>query len=76
MSLEDAIRQLDDGPATEKLVVPSAGTHIILPSYYTPQNYGLIDPNTSDGRVVFMLPWEGRTLAGTTGMRQLMILRL
>lgn len=27
---------------------------------------GLIDPSTSDGRVMFFLPWEGRTLAGTT----------
>ena len=27
---------------------------------------GLLDPNTSDGRVIFMLPWQGRTIAGTT----------
>ena len=27
---------------------------------------GLLDPNTSDGRVIFFLPWEGRTIAGTT----------
>ena len=27
---------------------------------------GLIDPSTSDGRVIFFLPWQGRTLAGTT----------
>lgn len=27
---------------------------------------GLIDPNTSDGRVIFFLPWQGQTIAGTT----------
>ncbi|KAJ1954621.1 mitochondrial glycerol-3-phosphate dehydrogenase [Dispira parvispora] len=27
---------------------------------------GLIDPNTSDGRVIFFLPWQGHTIAGTT----------
>ena len=27
---------------------------------------GLIDPATSDGRVIFFLPWQGNTIAGTT----------
>lgn len=27
---------------------------------------GLLDPATSDGRVVFFLPWQGVTIAGTT----------
>ena len=27
---------------------------------------GLLDPATSDGRVIFFLPWEGNTIAGTT----------
>jgi glycerol-3-phosphate dehydrogenase len=27
---------------------------------------GLLDPATSDGRVIFFLPWEGGTIAGTT----------
>ena len=26
---------------------------------------GLLDPATSDGRVIFFLPWEGNTIAGT-----------
>jgi glycerol-3-phosphate dehydrogenase len=26
----------------------------------------LIDPSTSDGRVIFFLPWQGNTIAGTT----------
>ena len=27
---------------------------------------GLIDPETSDGRVIFLLPWGKHTVAGTT----------
>ncbi|CAB4065768.1 glpA [Lepeophtheirus salmonis] len=35
-------------------------------SYYSPKNMGLLDPQTSDGRVIFFLPWQGLTIAGTT----------
>ncbi|KAG0270730.1 mitochondrial glycerol-3-phosphate dehydrogenase, partial [Linnemannia exigua] len=31
-----------------------------------PGNMGLLDPATSDGRVIFFLPWQGNTIAGTT----------
>jgi glycerol-3-phosphate dehydrogenase len=27
---------------------------------------GLLDPATSDGRVIFFLPWQGNVIAGTT----------
>lgn len=27
---------------------------------------GLLDPDTSDGRVIFFLPWQRQTIAGTT----------
>ena len=49
-----------------KMVVPSTGVHIILPSYYCPKGVGLLDAKTSDGRVMFFLPWQGKVLAGTT----------
>lgn len=61
----DAIRKLDE-PDVKEIVAPSSGVHIILPGYYSPQNMGLIDPSTSDGRVIFFLPWQGNTIAGTT----------
>lgn len=61
----DTIRKMDD-PTLQSLVSPSAGAHIVFPSYYSPRDMGLVDPSTSDGRVIFFLPWEGNTLAGTT----------
>ena len=61
----DSIRKMDDQSASE-IVAPSSGVHVILPGYYSPSKMGLIDPATSDGRVIFFLPWQGNTIAGTT----------
>lgn len=40
--------------------------HLYPPPNYSPDNMGLLDPATSDGRVIFFLPWEKMTIAGTT----------
>mmetsp|Transcript_2551 Transcript_2551/g.6840 ORF Transcript_2551/g.6840 Transcript_2551/m.6840 type:complete len:688 (+) Transcript_2551:71-2134(+) len=61
----DAVRQMSD-PEARALVAPSSGVHITLPDYYSVEGYGMIVPKTRDGRVVFLLPWEGHTIAGTT----------
>lgn len=61
----DSIRSMADGE-TRKICQPSIGVHIVLPGYYSPANMGLLDPATSDGRVIFFLPWEKWTIAGTT----------
>ncbi|KAH8825235.1 FAD dependent oxidoreductase-domain-containing protein [Flagelloscypha sp. PMI_526] len=55
-----------DNPSHKDIVQPSSGIHITLPNYYAPRKMGLLDPATSDGRVIFFLPWEGGTIAGTT----------
>ncbi|KII90729.1 hypothetical protein PLICRDRAFT_106052 [Plicaturopsis crispa FD-325 SS-3] len=61
----DALLKLDN-PAHQNIVQPSSGVHITLPNYYSPRTMGLLDPATSDGRVIFFLPWQGNTIAGTT----------
>eukprot|EP00117_Sycon_ciliatum_P038054 scpid85060/ scgid28348/ Glycerol-3-phosphate dehydrogenase, mitochondrial len=61
----DAVRRMDDQERAP-ICQPSAGVHIILPAYYSPVSTGLLDASTSDGRVIFFLPWQGRTIAGTT----------
>lgn len=61
----DSIRKMDD-QSVNAIVAPSSGVHVILPGYYSPSKMGLIDPATSDGRVIFFLPWQGNTIAGTT----------
>ncbi|XP_073503254.1 glycerol-3-phosphate dehydrogenase, mitochondrial isoform X2 [Phyllobates terribilis] len=61
----DSLRKMDN-QQTNKICQPSAGVHIVIPGYYSPDNMGLLDPATSDGRVIFFLPWEKMTIAGTT----------
>ena len=61
----DALLTLDN-PSHNPIVQPSSGVHITLPNYYSPRKMGLLDPATSDGRVIFFLPWQGNTIAGTT----------
>ncbi|ELR22155.1 Glycerol phosphate dehydrogenase 2, mitochondrial, putative [Acanthamoeba castellanii str. Neff] len=58
----DAVRKMDEGDKCENLVIPSAGVHIVLPDYYSPRDMGLLDPATSDGRVIFFLPWSDTLL--------------
>ncbi|KAG9340892.1 hypothetical protein JZ751_020085 [Albula glossodonta] len=61
----DALRKMDN-QEIPNICQPSAGVHIVIPGYYSPDNMGLLDPATSDGRVIFFLPWEKMTIAGTT----------
>ncbi|XP_074072052.1 glycerol-3-phosphate dehydrogenase, mitochondrial [Macrotis lagotis] len=61
----DTVRKMDN-QTTSNICQPSAGVHIVMPGYYSPESMGLLDPATSDGRVIFFLPWEKMTIAGTT----------
>lgn len=61
----DTIRKMDN-PDVRPICIPAQGTHIVLPGYYSPVSTGLLDPATKDGRVIFFLPWERYTVAGTT----------
>lgn len=61
----DAIRHMDDPEATNMLSA-SSGVHIVLDERFSPPETGLLIPQTEDGRVLFLLPWLGHTLVGTT----------
>jgi glycerol-3-phosphate dehydrogenase len=61
----DEIRTLDDSEA-EPMIAPSQGIHLILDKSFFPANYALLVPKTSDGRLLFFVPWEDRLLLGTT----------
>jgi len=50
----------------QKAVHGASGSHIVLPGYYAPNHMGLLDYNTSDGRFLFFLPWQGSVIVGTT----------
>lgn len=61
----DGVRKMDD-PATEPIMVPSQGVHIILSADFLPGQTAIMVPHTSDGRVMFAIPWHGHALIGTT----------
>lgn len=61
----DSIRKMAN-PLLKDIISPSTGVHVILPSKMSPKSMGILDPMTNDGRVLFLLPWEGKTVAGTT----------
>lgn len=61
----DEVRKLDD-PTCKPLLKPSQGIHLMFPKTKIHCKSAMIIPKTSDGRVVFMIPWEDYTLVGTT----------
>jgi glycerol-3-phosphate dehydrogenase len=61
----DNIRLLDDKNADEILAL-SSGIHIVVSKEFLSSNEGLLIPNTSDGRIIFILPYLNHCLIGTT----------
>jgi len=61
----DRIRLMDNPTAT-KILSASSGIHIVLDKRFAPPDTGLMIPQTEDGRVLFVLPWEDHALVGTT----------
>ncbi len=61
----DAVRQMADG-ATQPMVTPSQGTHLVFDRSFLPCDTAIMVPKTPDGRVLFAIPWHGHTLVGTT----------
>jgi glycerol-3-phosphate dehydrogenase len=63
----DAVRRLDDATAaTQPLLTPSQGIHLVLDRSFFPGASALMVPRTDDGRVLFTIPWHDRVLVGTT----------
>jgi len=53
-------------PAASAMIVPSQGIHLVFDSSFLQGNSAIMVPHTSDGRVLFAIPWHGHTLVGTT----------
>src|SRR5271169_3189887 len=53
-------------PSAESIIVPSQGIHLVFESSFLPGDSAVMVPHTSDGRVLFAIPWHGHTLVGTT----------
>lgn len=58
--------RMQAGSAGQQLLSVSQGTHLVLPREFLPSRTALMIPKTSDGRVLFAIPWHGATIVGTT----------
>ena len=61
----DEVRRLDE-PESEPMLAASQGVHIVLPREFLPGEAAVIVPKTSDGRVIFLIPWQDHVVIGTT----------
>lgn len=61
----DEVRRLDDGTVSP-IISPSTGVHIVLPAEFLPKGTAIMVPRTTDGRVLFAIPWHHRVVVGTT----------
>ncbi|MCH2136714.1 MAG: glycerol-3-phosphate dehydrogenase/oxidase [Phycisphaerales bacterium] len=59
------IRRMDDD-AVESIVEPSRGVHLVLDASFLRGDTAIMVPHTDDGRILFVIPWHGRCLVGTT----------
>ena len=61
----DELRQQDDASAKD-MVAPSQGVHVVVDRDFMPTDHAMLIPKTADGRVLFAVPWLGKTILGTT----------
>jgi glycerol-3-phosphate dehydrogenase len=61
----DEILKLDTPRATN-WIRPSQGIHLVLDQKFLIGNHAIMVPQTSDGRVMFAVPWYNRVVLGTT----------
>jgi glycerol-3-phosphate dehydrogenase len=64
-AFSDHLRREAD-PAAKPMIAPSQGIHLVLDSSFLQGDSAVMVPHTSDGRVLFAIPWHGHTLVGTT----------
>ena len=61
----DEILQMDK-PDNRAMLRPSQGIHLVVDMSFMPAEDALMIPKTSDGRVLFAVPWHDKLVIGTT----------
>ena len=61
----DSVRKFSDQTAKE-IIKPSQGIHLVFDKSFLKSEAAIMIPKTSDGRVLFAIPWQDKTLVGTT----------
>ncbi len=58
--------RLEANAAAEPIIAPSQGIHLVFDRSFLSGDSAIMVPHTSDGRVMFAIPWHGHALVGTT----------
>ena len=61
----DEISKMDQ-PNSKNKIRPSQGVHIVLEKKFLKGEHAIMIPQTSDGRVLFAVPWNNYVILGTT----------
>ncbi len=61
----DDILKMDDAEKPKSIRV-SQGVHVVLDTKFYTSSNALMIPKTSDGRVLFAVPWHDKVIVGTT----------
>lgn len=61
----DEVRRMDDD-AARPMIEPAQGVHLVLDRAFQPSDTAIMVPHTDDGRVLFVIPWHGHVVVGTT----------
>jgi len=65
----DDILKMED-PKARDMVKPSQGIHLVMAPDFLKGEEALMIPKTSDGRVLFAVPWHNRVVVGTTDVEK------
>lgn len=55
-----------DNSVHQPIVRPSQGIHLVADASFFEGDHALLIPRTTDGRVLFAVPWMGKVVIGTT----------
>ncbi|QIV95532.1 glycerol-3-phosphate dehydrogenase [Allofrancisella inopinata] len=66
----DTIMSLAGRKEAHKYVSVAQGTHIVFDREKFPTKHAILIPETEDGRVLFILPWHGHLIVGTTDIKK------
>jgi glycerol-3-phosphate dehydrogenase len=61
----DEVRRLAE-PDAPAMIAPSQGIHLVFEKSFLRADAAIMVPHTSDGRVLFAIPWHEHTVVGTT----------
>jgi glycerol-3-phosphate dehydrogenase len=64
-AFSDNLRRQADA-SVEPMIAPSQGAHLVFDRSFLPGDSAVMVPHTSDGRILFAIPWHDHVLVGTT----------